>query len=787
MKQFKHIDAESIQEASSILAGGNAVAIAGGTDLLGALKDKIMPEYPQTVVNLKTIRGLGEVREEEDGLSVGALVKLSDLQEHEWIKEKYPSLAQAAKSVASPLIRNSATIGGNICQDVRCWYYRYPHQIGGRVNCVRKGGEGCYAFTGERGNHSIFGAMRVDRPSCSVSCPAHVNISAYLAKVRENDLDKAAEILMSSNPLPAITSRVCTHFCQEGCHRGELDVHVGVGQVERYVGDYILENASSLMPPPETESGRKIAVVGAGPAGLSAAYYLRKAGHKVIVYDRMEEAGGLLMYAIPAYRLPKEVVRKQVKALEGMGIEFRCGVEIGKDITVEQLAEEHDKVFLSTGAWKKTVIGIDNEDMTRFGLEFLMEVKGWMSDKIGADVVVIGGGNVAVDVAVTAKRLGASSVTMISLESRKEMPATKEELERAEEEGVILRPSWGPVAVRKENGQIKGIRLRKCVSVRNAEGRFAPIYDDRELTDISSDCILMCVGQQTDLSFLGDDFLIEQNRGRIVADEFTQKTSSANVYAGGDVTTGPATVVSALAAGRRAAQAMDHVLMGTGEKIKELPEGGFLKYDHNCQQCKQVIPTHVRPLEERKVDLEDDFGLTPEEVRQEAGRCFNCGCFAVNPSDIANVLVSLNASVITNLRSYTAEEFFLRTPRVHDILDDGEIVAEIKIPVLKSGAKANYEKFRERASIDFAEVACATVYETEDHILKNARIVLGAVAPVPVCCEKVEQYLIGKEISKETAEQAAELALEGADPLAETSYKIQVAKALIIRSILALE
>lgn len=786
MRQFEHIDAESLKEASELLKEEHTAAIAGGTDLLGALKDKIMPDYPEKVVNLKTIDGLSGIREDEEGLVVGALTKLSDLQDHKLVKEKYPSLAQAAKSVASPLIRNSATIGGNICQDVRCWYYRYPHQIGGRVNCVRKGGEGCYAFTGERGNHSVFGAMRVDRPSCSASCPAHVNISAYLAKVRENDLEGAAEILLSANPLPAITSRVCTHFCQEGCHRGELDTHVGVGQIERYVGDYILNNASRLMPPPETESGRRIAVAGGGPAGLSAAYYLRKAGHKVTVYDRMEEAGGLLMYAIPAYRLPKEVVQKQIKALEGMGIEFQCGVEIGKDITMEQLASDYDKVFLSTGAWKKTVIGIDHEEMTRFGLEFLMEVKGWMAGKAGTNVVVVGGGNVAVDVAVTAKRLGASSVTMVSLESRGEMPATKEELERAEEEGIVLMPSWGPAAVMKEEGRVTGIRLRRCVSVRNAEGRFAPVYDDNDIKEVGSDSILMCVGQQTDLSFLGDDFAIEQNRGRIVADGLTQITSDADVYAGGDVVTGSATVVAALAAGRRAAQAMNHMFEGTRDKVKELPEGGFLRYDHDCRQCKHVISTHVRPLEERKVDLEDDFGLTPEEVRQEAGRCFNCGCFAVNPSDIANVLVSLDASVVTNLRSYTAEEFFQRTPRVHDILDDGEIVAEIRIPAMKDGAKAGYEKFRERASIDFAEVACAAVYETENQIVKRAKIVLGAVAPVPVSCEKAEQYLAGKKISEETADQAAELALAGADPLKETSYKVQIAKTLIKRSLLAL-
>lgn len=783
MKRFEHIDASTVEEAGRLAASGKAAVIAGGTDLLGVLKDKILPEYPEQVVNLKTIEGLDYIREEDGCLAVGALTKLSSLQDDPLVLEKCPSLAQAARSVASPLIRNSATIGGNLCQDVRCWYYRYPNQIGGRVNCVRKGGEGCYAFTGERGNHSVFGSMRVERPSCSASCPAHVDIPAYLAKVREGDIDGAAAILLSANPIPAITSRVCTHFCQEGCHRGELDHHVGVGQIERYVGDYILENASRLMPPPEKESGKAVAIVGSGPAGLSAAYYLRRAGHRVTVYDKMEEAGGLLRYAIPAYRLPKEVVSRQTAALEGMGIEFCCGVEIGKELTVEMLADRYDRVFLSPGAWKKTVIGIDNEEMTRFGLEFLVEVKGWMAGKAGTQVVVVGGGNVAVDVAVTAKRLGAASVTMVSLESREELPATKEELERAEEEGILLMPSWGPVAVEKEDEKITGVRLRRCVSVRNAEGRFAPVYDDEDTATVASDCVLLCVGQQTDLSFLGDGFALEQQRGRIVADETTQLTSDGRVYAGGDVVTGPATVVSALAAGRRAAEAMDGSLADVPVKEKQLPEGGFLKYDHDCQSRKDPVPAHIRPMEERRVDREDDFGLRPEEACQEAERCFNCGCFAVNASDLATVLVSLDAAVVTNLRSYTAEEFFQRTPRVHDILDRGEIVTQIRIPLLPEGARAGYDKFRERASIDFAEAACAWVYEMEGSTIKSARIVLGAAAPVPVRCREAEEYLAGKEAAEEHAVRAAELALSGADPLEETAYKVQVLKTLVKRSL----
>lgn len=781
MKYFEHQDAQTVEEASRAMEQG-AKALAGGTDLLGVLKDKILPEYPETVVNLKTIAGMDQIEETEEGLTVGANVTLAEIAKSELIREKYPALGQAAGSVASPLIRNQATLGGNLCQDSRCWYYRYPHQIGGRITCARKGGDKCYAFTGENKYHSIFGGMRVHRSACSEKCPAHVDIPQYLEKIRENDLDGAARILLRKNPLAAATARVCTHFCMQGCRRDDYDEEVNIGQIERYLGDYILEHADRLMPPPEKETGKRVAIIGAGPAALTAAYYLRNAGHHVTVLDKMDEPGGLLMYAIPEYRMPKDKVRGLTGAIANMGVEFRQKVRVGEDVSLEDIVKEYDSVFLDTGAWKRNIIGIDGEELTRFGLEFLVEVKSWMKDKPGSHVIVVGGGNVAVDVAVTAKRLGASSVTMVSLETDDCLPATREEMDRALEEGIVHKGGWGPKAVVREKGRIQGLVFKKCTRLRDESGRFSPQYDENDLMTVEGDAILLAVGQQIDLSYLDPRLEVETNRGRITVED-SQMTSKPGVFAGGDVTTGPATVVSAIATGRRAARSISEYL--TGEPMEE--EGlykGFVKRSKGCLSHTDPVKPNILPREERTADREDDQGLDYEAIYTEAHRCFNCSCFAVNPSDTETALMAMNAVIHTNKKSYGADEFFTRAAKVSDMLTPGEIVTKIEIP--KSEAVTAYDKFREREAIDFAIVGLGTAYEIGEGKIKKASIVLGAVAPVPIRATEAESYLAGREISGETAEKAAELALKDAEPLVQNEYKVQIAKTLIKRSILRL-
>lgn len=783
MKYFEHKDAVSVSEASEAIKNG-AKAMAGGTDLLGELKDKILPDYPKEVINLKTIPGLDGIAEKDGKLSIGANVKLADLAASDLVKSAAPSVAQAAYSVASPLIRNSATLGGNICQDIRCWYYRYPNQIGGKILCQRKcNGEACYAFTGENKYHSIFGGMRVHRSGCSERCPAHVDIPQYLEKIRSGDLDGAAKLLLRRNPLPAMTGRVCAHFCMEECKRDRYDESVNIGQIERFVGDYILENAGRLMPAPEKETGKTVALVGSGPAALTAAYYLRREGNSVTIFERMEEPGGALMYAIPEYRLSKDVVRKQVQAFRDMGIEFKCNVNIGKEIKVEDLKKQYDMVFIDTGAWEPSILGIEGEELTRFGLEFLIEVKKWMSDKPGANVIVVGGGSVAVDVAVSANRMGAKHVTMVALEPEDQLPATKKDLEGAYEEGIAMKAGWGPKRILRDGSRITGLEVKRCTSLRDETGRFNPSYDENDTMIIEGDAIFLSIGHRIDLSFLGDDPFLATERGRITVDDKTQQASVPGVYAGGDVTTGPRTVVLAIASGRNAAESMLKEF-NPGFRFSALEDGFLQAGDHALDHTPQLA-TPKAPASERKIDTEDEHGSPFEDIQKEANRCFNCACYAVTPSDMATALMSVHATIVTNCRTYDADAFFATRTKLSDVLENGEIVTSVEIPVA-SGAVANYDKFRERESIDFAVVGLATSFDVSEGRIKDASIVMGAVAPVPVRAAEAEAYLKGKVVTEEVAAEAAELALKHARPLEDTEYKIDIAKTLVRRAIMRL-
>ncbi|EFK05272.1 pyridine nucleotide-disulfide oxidoreductase [delta proteobacterium NaphS2] len=785
MQYFDHVNARTLREAADYLRSskGSAKAMAGGTDLLGVLKDRILPQYPETVVNLKTIEGLEYIKQDHQGLKIGALTKLTAIAESDLIREKCPSLARAADSVATPLIRNLATIGGNLCQDVRCWYYRYPDDVGGAMQCLRKGGDLCYAVRGENRYNSIFGGMKVSESPCTARCPNGTDIPGYISRLRAGDMVGAARIIMRVNPMPAITARVCGYFCQEGCSRNACDENVSISALERFVGDYILDHVDEFFTAPEQESGKRVAIVGSGPGGLTAAYYLRQAGHAVTVYEKMAEAGGLLTYAIPAYRLPKECVGRTMAAFEKIGITFRLKTEIGKDIRTEDLDEQYDSIFFDTGAWKRRIIGIEGEEMTTFGLEFLMEVKQWMKDKPGRNVLVIGGGNVAVDVAVTAKRLGAVSVTMVCLEAEKELPASIDELRRAREEGVVILPQWSPTRVLRDDDRIKGLDLVRCESVFDLDGKFAPVFDDTVKKSVSGDSILVAVGQRTDLSFLGKDIDLETKNGLIAVDPESQMTSKPGLFAGGEVTSGPATVVMALKSGRKAAAAMNEYL---GVKAAHVSSevNGFLAFDPQgvLKSARARLPERLPA--DRSVEAEDTSGLEYDEAMTEAERCLNCGCIAVNPSDIATVLLALDATIKTTKRTLTAEEFFTSSAVVTNLLDDDELVTEIMVSGLGKGHRSVYEKFRVRSTIDFAIVSVAFAYEVGNDKIKNARIALGGVAPVAFRAREVEDYLNGRTVSEDVAAEAAELAVKGAIPLEKNGYKIPVLKTMVKRAVL---
>ena len=783
MKHFKYQTPETFGEAAEILKAshpGQAAVMAGGTDLLGVLKDELLLEYPETIVALRDIPGMSYVKKEDGAVKIGAMTTLDEIENDETLKaDSLKAVSAAAYSVASPIIRTRATIGGNLCQDVCCWFYRYPGQVGGTLPCMRKGGSECFAIRGDNRYHSVFGGMKACKTPCSAECPAGTDIPNYMAHYRKGDLEGAARILMQANPLPMMTSRVCAHTCQTKCNRCSTDEAVAIHSVERVVGDYIMAHLDEFYKAPAKETGKKIALIGAGPAGLAAAYYLRNAGHTVTVYDAMEEPGGCLMYAIPNFRLPREYVRTIVKALEKMGVKFVCGTKLGENLQISELTEANDKIFIATGAWKRPVLGFDGEEFTEFGLQFLVDVNKWVNKKERNHVLVVGGGNVSMDVAITAKRLGAKSVTLCCLEQRHEMPASAEEVERAEEEGVVIKNGWGPVRVKYEGQKIQGMTLRACTALRDETGRFNPTYDDATTLDVDADSILLATGQRVDLSFLDNELTLAMNRGLITVEPETQRSSDPKVYAGGDAVTGPTTVIKGIASGRRAAEAINDEL-GAGNPARD-EQQGFLRFDRETASLKTANNGHNVDAAARRIDKEDSTSLTYEEGLEEAKRCMNCGCYSVNASDLSPVMVMMDATVKTSLgREIAAADFFCTNLKSYANLEQGEVVTELVIPE-KEGYVTGYEKFRMRSSIDFSMASLAWAYRLEGGQIADIRLVLGAVAPVPVRLFKVEEFLRGKVPTAEIAAEAGEMATEGTESMGHNDYKIDEIRTFVRR------
>jgi NADPH-dependent glutamate synthase beta subunit-like oxidoreductase/CO/xanthine dehydrogenase FAD-binding subunit len=787
MKPFKHRDAKTVEEAIELLRGNRSKLIAGGTDLLGVLKDRVLPTYPEVLVNIKGIPGLDSIEQDKEGVKIGALAKMADVASSTLVKKEYPLLAEAAQAVAVPQIRNMGTIGGNLCQDVRCWYYRYPHEIGGRIHCYLKGGKGCYALTGENRYHSIFGGLRDQSTPCSSACPAGVDIPSYLSTIREGNLPEAARILLENNPLPSITGRVCPHFCEQECNRGDFDKSVSIRDIERFMGDYVLENADEIITAPEADTGKRVAIIGSGPAGLSAAYYLRMAGHRVTVFDKQEEAGGMLTYVIPAYRLPKDMVRRVVKAIENTGVEFRLKVDVGKDITLDDLQRDFDSIFIASGAWNPVSIGLEGEELARFCLDFLININRGVKEVPGKRVLVIGGGNAAIDVAVSALRLGAEEAIMACLESPEEMPALPWEIEQAVEQGVKLMNCWGPLRVLTADRKVKGMKLVQCTSVFDEEGCFAPTYNREVQETVVADQILMAVGYATDFSFLEPGGLVKVEQGLIAVDPQTQATTVPGVFAGGSASHGPATVIEAIASGRKAAAAIDVYLKGAAaeaadEAAKE--PRPFLKFNSDYLKQTSRVEMPKRPIAERDIAVEDALALGLSEIEGEANRCFNCSCLSVHASDIGVALIALDARVTIagpgGVRTISAEQFF---STLGNSLKENEMVTEIHVPRLPDGARQRFLKHRVRGAVDFAIVSVAAVISEKGGKCEDARIVLGAVAPVPFRAVGAEQAIKGKPIDSSNAEAAAEAAIVNALPLDKNAYKIAITKTLVTRAL----
>ena len=466
---------------------------------------------------------------------------------------------------------------------------------------------------------------------CVEACPAGVDIPGYVRLVAEGRYDEACGLILEKVPFPGVLGRVCTHPCETVCRRGEVNEAVSICALKRFAADRAGDVSRETAAP---DTGRRVAVVGAGPAGLTAAHMLRRKGHGVTVFDSKPKPGGMMRYGIPRYRLPEAVIDRDIDRLLASGIELVCGRRLGSDFTLEDLTRDgFDAVFLATGLWSSRSIpleGADAEDVLG-GIDFLIGASEGEGIRMKDRVLVVGGGNVAVDVALTALRLGAGQVAMACLESRQEMPANPWEIQMAEEEGVVLMPSWGPRQIMTDRGAVMGVTLVRCTSVFDSGGNFCPAFDEETRT-VEADQVILAIGQTADPSFLADGAgSLSIERDLIVVDEETLATSVAGVFAGGDAAGGPGTIVEAVAAGTKGARAVDRFLGGDG--IMETPSRNGSAcdgYDGTRQEGfadlrRQHAP--VLPLSERRCGFSEvDLCLGEEQAVAEAGRCFQCDC-----------------------------------------------------------------------------------------------------------------------------------------------------------------
>jgi NADPH-dependent glutamate synthase beta subunit-like oxidoreductase len=475
------------------------------------------------------------------------------------------------------------------------------------------------------------GKKQAELVPCRSACPANIDVPEYVRLISQGKLDEANAVIREKIPFPGILGRACLHPCEEACRRGEVNEPISICALKRYAADGANNRPAQIAE----DTGNKIAVVGSGPAGLTTAFYLRKKGHAVTLFEAKDQAGGMMRYGIPAYRLPASVVESEIEHVLNLGIDFRPNQTLGKDFTIQDLKDNgYDAIFLGIGASLSKRIVIDGSDSPDgpltdilWGVEFLEAVARGKSIQLKDRVIVVGGGNVAVDVALTAKRCGAETVTMVCLECEEEMPAHDWEIEGAVAEGVYILPSWGPHRILSEDGRIRGMELVQCTCVFDEEGNFCPEFGDSKNT-IDGDQIIMAVGQATDLSFLETNSPISIENGRIGVDSETLQTAAKKVYAGGDVTTPSGALVHAIAAGRKAAASIDKALGGTGD-IEEIllqreTSNPHLGRDENFATWPRETVPEIKMEARHKSFEEVLLGFTAEQARKEARRCLQC-------------------------------------------------------------------------------------------------------------------------------------------------------------------
>lgn len=482
---------------------------------------------------------------------------------------------------------------------------------------------------------------------CKTACPAHIGIQGYLQLAKEGRYEDALALIKKDNPLPAVCGHVCNRRCEDACTRGTIDEAVAIDEVKRFIAERDLNAETRFIPKktiPSLKGGfeEKIAIIGAGPAGLSCAYFLALTGYKPTIFEKNAEPGGMLRYGIPSYKLEKDLLAAEIDVIRQLGVEIRCGVEVGKDVTIEDLREQGYKGFyaaIGCQRGRKPGISGENAEGAYAAVDFLREAGAKESFALEGDVVVVGGGNVAIDAARISSRCTDAKISMFCLEAREKMPASNEEIEEALEEGIELNCGWGPKEVLEEDGHVSGVVFKKCTRVFDAQGRFSPEYDENDTVTVPCRHVIFSVGQAIDWGHMLDNLHVElRPNGGALANKLTYQTSEPDIFVGGDVYTGPKFAIDAIAAGREGAVSLhryvhEHCTLTIGRNRRDFIEMDkenikVETYDSSSRQ----IPPKADVKEQAKTFRDLSQSLTEEQVKKETSRCLSCGASVVDPN-----------------------------------------------------------------------------------------------------------------------------------------------------------
>jgi NADPH-dependent glutamate synthase beta subunit-like oxidoreductase len=463
---------------------------------------------------------------------------------------------------------------------------------------------------------------------CKSTCPLGTDVPQYIRFIGKEEYSKALAVILEQTPFPSVLGRVCSHPCEQECRRDEINEPIAICALKRFVTDSVDSTTDTPIPIQET-TGKRVAIIGAGPTGLTAAYFLKRKGHEVEVFERDKEIGGLLRTALPNYRLPENILRRDLQYIEDIGVQIHTGIEIGKDIEFTQLQSNgFSSILVAIGSQvskKLDIIGSDLKNVY-WGIEFLKAVKSGKQNPLGQNVIVIGGGGVAIDVALTSVRMDVESVQLVCLESKSEMPAHDWEIKQALEEGISINCSWGPNEILREEERVVGIKLIKCTSVFDEKGNFSPQYDETVSKKLVGDTIIMAIGQTSELDFI--DTSIEITPWNTISVDSSMNTTQQGIFAGGEVVSGPISVVQAIEDGKKAAIAMDRYLGGDGNIFVSLVDeedldpnigriNGFLALPR-VEIPKTDIFQRIHNFEEVEIGYDSTMAI------EEAKRCLQC-------------------------------------------------------------------------------------------------------------------------------------------------------------------